>query len=221
MSAPKVEEGTIPFNPHGTKSTYHTWFKTVGEIKKSIPLIMIHGGPGAGHSDLLTLALPLERAGIPVICYDQVGCGHSSLIREKSNDPDFWSFDLFCAELDNIIDYFGLRESGFYIHGHSWGGMLASTYAARRSRGLRRLVISCSTASAAIYAREAEWLFRALSNVDDAVMRMEAEGKYEAPEYKEACAAFLKRYFCRLDPWPDVLNEGGKCFQECTMFNSL
>jgi proline-specific peptidase len=213
MAAGKVREGTIPFKIAGTSSACHTWFKTTGEIEDAIPLIMIHGGPGAGHADLSTLAPSLERAGIPVICYDQVGCGNSSRIGEKANDVVFWSFDLFCAELDNIVDHFGLRENGFYIHGHSWGGMLASTYSARRPRGLRRLVISCSPASAKLYASEAERLFRALPEVNDAVMRMDAEGKYDAAEYRQACSAWLKRYFCRLDPWPEVLDECGKCLK--------
>jgi proline-specific peptidase len=221
MSAQKGQEGLVPFNIIGTSSVCHTWYKIIGEIKDAVPLIMIHGGPGAGHADLLTLAPSLERDGIPVICYDQVGCGKSSRICEKANDADFWSFDLFCAELDNIVDHLSLRESGFYIHGHSWGGMLASTYAGRRPRGLRRLIIACSPASAALYASEAERLFRALPTVNDAVMKMDADGKFDAMEYQEACAAFVKSYFCRLEPWPDVLNECGRCFEECTMFDLM
>jgi proline-specific peptidase len=221
MSAPNVQEGTIPFNIVGTSDACHTWFKFIGDIKKAVPLIMIHGGPGAGHTDLLTLAPSLERDGIPVICYDQVGCGKSSRIRQKSNDANFWTFDLFFAELDNIVDHFELRESGFYIHGHSWGGMLASTYASRQPRGLRKLIISCSPASAALYTSEAERLFKAIPTINDDVLRMDADGNYDAKEYQEACTAFAKRHFCRLDPWPKVLNEGGKCFEECTMFDVL
>jgi proline-specific peptidase len=221
MQEQKIQEGTIPFNIVGTSLECYTWFKIVGEIKSARPLIMVHGGPGAGHFDLLTLAPSLARDGIPVICYDQVGCGRSSRIHEKANDADFWSFDLFCAEIDNIVDHFKLRETGFYVHGHSWGGMLASTYAARRPPGLRRLIIACAPASAALYASEAERLFRALPMVDDAVLRMDHEGKFDAPEYREACAAFVKRYFCRLEPWPNVIGECEKCFNDCTMFDVM
>jgi proline-specific peptidase len=221
MSVQKVQEGTISFNVVGVSSLCHTWFKAIGEIKNAVPLIMVHGGPGAGHTDSLPLAFSLETEGVPVICYDQVGCGHSSRIREKANDADFWSFDLFCAELDNIVDHFGLREHGFHIHGHSWGGMLASTYATRQPRGLRRLIISCSPASAALYASEATRLFRALPIVNDKVLKMDADMEFDAPEYQEACTAFIKRYFCQLEPWPDVLNECGKCFEECTMFDLM
>jgi proline-specific peptidase len=221
MSDQKVQEGTISFNVVGTNFICHTWFKIIGEIKNATPLIMIHGGPGAGHADLLTLARSLERDSIPVICYDQVGCGHSSRICEKANDANFWSFDLFCAELDNIVNRFKLQESGFYVYGHSWGGMLASTYAARRPPGLRRLIIACSPASAALYASEAERLFRALPTVNDAVLRMDADGKFDAAEYQEACAAFAKRHFCRLEPWPEVLDKSRRCFEECTMFNLM
>jgi proline-specific peptidase len=221
MSSPKGQEGTIPFNIIGANTTCHTWYTIFGDINTALPLIMLHGGPGAGHSDLATLGPSLAQAGIPVICYDQVGCGNSSRVREKADDAAFWTFDLFCAEIDNLVDHFNLRETGFFIHGHSWGGMLASTYAARRPRGLRRLVISCSPASAALYASEAARLFRALPMVNDKVMRMDAEDNFDAPEYKDACAAWLKRHFCRLEPWPEVLEECGRCFDECTMFNLM
>lgn len=214
------DEGRIPFPIDGMPSGCHTWYKLVGDITSAPPLIMIHGGPGAGHSDLLGLGAPLRDAGIPTIFYDQIGCGNSSLVREKAQDAGFWSIDLFCAEIDNLVDHFGLRERGFSVHGHSWGGMLAGTYAARRPRGLHRLIIAHAPASAQVFASEALRLLKALP-ASDAILAMEENKDFDTPDYQAACLAFNKRHFCLLEPWPQVMSESERCFDECTMMKLL
>ena len=42
---------------------------------------------------------------IPVIMYDQLGCGNSTHLPEKMGDGDFWTPDLFLAELDNLLSH--------------------------------------------------------------------------------------------------------------------
>lgn len=201
-----IREGRLPFDIPNVREQCFTWYRAIGDINKTPPLILIHGGPGAGSDYHLHLAKPLEAAGIPCIFYDQVGCSRSSLIRERAEDEGFWSFDLFCAELDNLVDHFELRKVGFSIYGHSWGGMLASIYAGRKPRGLHKLVIANSCASAALSAKERERLFRLLP-VNDAVIQMDEDGDYDNPVYQEACDRFSKKHFCILEPWPAVLTE--------------
>jgi proline-specific peptidase len=195
--------------------TITTFYKTVGDIHSSPPLIFLHGGPGAGCEDQYPLAEPLAAAGIPSIHYDQVGCGRSSRLREKAEEPSFWTFDLFCAQLDRLIDDLGVREKGFFLHGQSWGGMLASTYSARRPKGLRRLVVANSPSSAAVFEREILPLFKALP-VSEEVLRLDMEERYRDPVYEEALARFAKKHFCLLDPWPDVL-DGTVCKESTNM----
>ncbi|KAJ5195238.1 uncharacterized protein N7498_008676 [Penicillium cinerascens] len=199
-------EGSIRFEIPNVQEQCFTWYRAFGDINKTPPLILIHGGPGAGSDYHLDLAKPLVAAGIPCIFYDQVGCGRSSLIREKAEDESFWGFDLFCAELDNLVDHLELRKVGFSIYGHSWGGMLASIYAGRKPRGLHKLVIANSIPSSALSAKECERLFRLLP-VDDAIIQMDADGDYDNPAYREACLRFMKKHFCTLDPWPAVLSQ--------------
>lgn len=202
-------EGTIPFDIPNVQEQCFTWYRVVGDIKKSPPLILIHGGPGAGSDYHLHLANPLAAASIPCIFYDQVGCSRSSLIRERAEDESFWGFDLFCAELDNLVDHFELRQVGFSIYGHSWGGMLASIYAGRKPQGLNKIIIANSCPSAALCAKERERLFRLLP-VNDAVIQMDANGEYDNPAYQEACQRFSKKHFCILEPWPAVLTEASR-----------
>lgn len=73
-------------------------------------------------------------------------------------DEDFWSFDLFIRELDNLINSLDLRDRGFYLLGQSWGGMLASAYAmhqpqGKSPKGLKKLVVASGPASIPLYGK--------------------------------------------------------------------
>ncbi|KAL9086774.1 MAG: hypothetical protein Q9159_003993 [Coniocarpon cinnabarinum] len=141
------QEGVIEFDVPAAGKECKTWYKVVVNIKSDIPLIIVHGGPGAAHEYLQGLEALHEKHRIPLIFYDQIGCGNSTHLKEKAGDESFWVEDLFHRELDNLVDHLGLRESGFDIFGHSWGGMMGSSYAAKRPDGLRRLIIANAPAS--------------------------------------------------------------------------
>lgn len=134
-------EGHIPFKIPGVEESCSTYYKVYGTLSpSSVPLILLHGGPGVGCDYLNHFSSLWTTRSIPIIAYDQIGCGRSSLVREKASDASFWVEDLFVRELDNLVDHFSLRESGYDVYGHSWGGMLGPAYAAGRPRGLRRLI---------------------------------------------------------------------------------
>ena len=102
-----------------------TAYEIYGDLESSkIPLIALHGGPGFPHSYLLPLALLLIDYGIPVILYDQIGCGESTRYPERMGDAAFWTPELFMAELDNLKQALGIKE--FDLLGQSWGGMLVA-----------------------------------------------------------------------------------------------
>ena len=199
-----VQEGEVAFHIPGIGKPCHTWYKVIGDLKSnSVPLISLHGGPGACHEYLLPLKDLNEQYGIPVVFYDQIGNGRSTRLREKAGDEAFWVEDLFRAELDNLIDYFGLRKRGFDILGQSWGGMFGSKYAALQPEGLRKLVLADAPASVEL-CLQGERALRAMlpKDVQEVLNRCEREGDVESEEYEQACVVFYKRHLCRLDPWP-------------------
>ncbi|KAF8993338.1 proline-specific peptidase [Hymenopellis radicata] len=189
--------GTVEFIVAG--ETYHTWYKIFGDVKVSghRPLVALHGGPGTVYT----------RLGIPVILYDQLGNGQSSHIHDKPKS--FWSPDLFCDELENLLSRLGIGED-YDILGQSWGGMLAAYYAAtRRPAGLRRLVISNSPASMELFMEGANKLLDRFPPEQAALVR-EYESKDDltllaAPEYESIIMEWCKRHICTLDPWPEEL----------------
>ncbi|AEO67605.1 uncharacterized protein THITE_2144921 [Thermothielavioides terrestris NRRL 8126] len=200
--------GRIPFDAPNAGKPAETWYKIVGSLDSlTPPLIALHGGPGAGHRYLTSLVDLYDKYKIPIIFYDQIGCGNSTHFREKPGDTTFWTFELFCAELDNLVDHFGLREKGFYLLGQSWGGMLAGAYAARSGAvGLKKLVISSGPASMPLFAKGLRRLLAQLpEDVRTVIEDCERRGDYESPEFEKAAAVFYARHVCRLDPYPDAV----------------
>lgn len=199
-------EGHANFTVPSSGELVQTFYKIVGEIENThkVPLLTLHGGPGFGHNYLTPLHELHRDLGTPVIFYDQVGCGHSTHFREKLGDEAFWTVELFVREIDNLVDTLGLRERGFDILGHSWGGALAATYAARQPVGLRKLVISSAPASAALITKSRHYL---LSQFPDKIQRVLRAEDYGSEEYQEAQALWTSEHVCNIDPFPPDLQK--------------
>ncbi|MFN8476049.1 MAG: proline iminopeptidase-family hydrolase [Anaerolineae bacterium] len=189
-----VQEGTIPFR------SYHTWYRIVGEDSPGrLPLLCLHGGPGAPH-DYLEPLEDLAATGRRVIFYDQLGCGNSDHV----HDPALWTVDLFVEELGVVRK--ALALDALHILGQSWGGMLAMQYALTQPRGVASLVIADSPASMPQWVAEANRLREALPpDVQATLVKHEAEGTTSDPEYVAAMMVFYRRHVCRLDPWPECV----------------
>jgi L-proline amide hydrolase len=154
-----------------------------------------------------------EKRNIPIVFYDQVGCGRSTHLPEKMGDGGFWTVELFIRELDNLVDHLGLRDKGFHLVGQSWGGMLGSAYAALQPRGLRKLVLSSSPASMPLYKEACK---RRLAELPPDTRRiLESEDiNHASSEWQEASKVFMKTFVCRLDPVPDPVQRAWKNLKE-------
>jgi L-proline amide hydrolase len=197
MKSDVVSEGFIPFGE------WRTWYRITGELGTgATPLVVVHGGPGCSHDYLITLAA-LADAGRPVIHYDQLGGGRSTLLPDRG--VDFWTVELFLAELENLLDYLGIDDR-YHLLGQSWGGMLGAEHALRQPIGLRALVISNSPASMELWASAASGLRAQLPReVEEALQRHEAAGTYQDPEYLAASQVYYDEHVCRVLPNPPGL----------------
>ena len=219
-----AQEGLVPFNVPAANKPCHTWYRIIGDLSSSSkPVVTLHGGPGACHEYLLPLRdLNVEHS-IPIIFYDQIGNGHSTRLREKDGDEGFWTEELFRAELDNLVDHLGLRDRGFDILGQSWGGMLASKYAALQPKGLRKLVLADTCASVKLLLQGTNVLRAQLPNdVKEVLDRCEKEETVDSDEYEQACVVFYKRHLCRLDPWPKEVEAAlGHLKEDPTVYKTM
>ncbi|KAI0521991.1 Alpha/Beta hydrolase protein [Xylaria bambusicola] len=202
-------EGEVAFDAPEANKPCKTWYKIYGDLSshRGPALVALHGGPGAGHEYLSPLTDIYEKYDIPIVFYDQVGCGRSTHFREKYGDTNFWTFELFIKELDNLVDHLQLREKGFFILGQSWGGMLGGAYAALKPKGLRKLVLAGSPASIPLMLKGSRELLAALPEPARTTLEeCDKKGDHESEEFENAAKEFYGRHVCRLDPYPeDVL----------------
>lgn len=197
-----MSTGFAPFPVEGLKEPCQTWYKVVGGLGTSaVPLIVLHGGPGACHDYLLPLS-DLAPS-IPLVFYDQIGNGRSTHLPEKSGDEKFWSVDLFMKELDNLLLHLGLRDRPVDVLGQSWGGMLAAEWAAAQPSNLRRLVLSNSLASMEVFLEGVNTLRKQLpQDVQKVLDHADETLDFESPEYEAAVEVFYKRHLSLARPWP-------------------
>jgi L-proline amide hydrolase len=183
-----------------------TWYRVVGDLSAPrLPVVTLHGGPGAAHDYLVAMAA-LAEDGRAVVFYDQVGNGRST--HRPDLGADFWTVELFKRELALLLDHLGIADRHAVI-GQSWGGFLAQEHALTRPPGLRAMVLADTAASFPDFVAECNRLRAELPpEVEATLRRHEADGTTDAPEYAAACDVFYRRHVCRLDPWPAELDEG-------------
>jgi proline iminopeptidase len=111
-----------PFDVHRIKvSDIHEIYIEEYGNKKGVPLIFLHGGPGAGTSPIYQKYFNPEK--YHLIMFDQRGCGKSIPYGEISQN----STDHLIADISSIADYLSVEK--FHIYGGSWGSTLALLYA--------------------------------------------------------------------------------------------
>ena len=194
----QITTGRAPFRD------WETWYRVTGDLAATaeaggVPLVVLHGGPGATHDYTLRIAR-IAETGRAVVHYDQLGCGRSTHLRDRG--ADFWTVQLFLDELDNLLDHLGIRNR-YAVLGQSWGGMLGAEHAIRRPTGLTSLIIADSPASMDLWVREANRLRADLpADVQETLLRHEESGTTDSAEYREAEAVFYARHVCRIVPNP-------------------
>lgn len=174
-------------------------YRIAGARKKGVPLIVIHGGPGATHEYLEPLeALANER---PVVFYDQLGCGDS----DKPKNSRLWTIERYARELGELRE--ALKLDRVHILGHSWGTMVAVDYMLTgRPRGVESLVLAAPCLSASRWcADQRAHLRRMPGNFRRIVRRAEAAGEFSSKPYQDAMTQYYKKHVCRLDPWPECV----------------
>lgn len=219
-STVEITEGFIPFSvPSLPEKPCQTHYKVIGTLdKNTTPLVALHGGPGTGHEYLLILA----DLGVPLILYDQIGCGKSTHYPEKIGDASFWTVELFLDELSTVLRYLGVQDN-YNLAGHSWGGMLAANHAILQPKGLKRLILMSAPADMKLWAEAQDRLRKLLpQEVQDIMEKHEKEETTESEEYQRAMKAYYKRFLCTVWPLPDsILHSLGELEKDPTVYMTM
>jgi L-proline amide hydrolase len=198
-----------------------TWFRMIqnDEPSSDFPVVILHGGPGAAHNYAIPIANLLTHRGFDVVLYDQIGCGQSS---HFPNAPkEFWQMELFIKELTEVLSHLNI-ESGFYLLGHSWGGMLAMEYAVTKPPGLKGLILSNTLSSMPLLREELAKLKEQLPIETQKILNFhESEGTTDSDEYQEACNVFYRRHLIRINRTQYSLQSSEQRLKDPTVYKVM
>lgn len=100
------------------------YYETRGPSSGDTPIVFIHGGPGFDHQYFLSNSAIVELAkNRPLIFYDQRGTGKS----EKVSGERKATLENGIEDLENLRRQLGYEKIA--VAGHSFGGLVAMTYA--------------------------------------------------------------------------------------------
>ena len=167
-----------------------------------ITLFLLNGGPGLPCNYLREPHYEhLVNNGIRIVTYDQLGCGQSS----KPKDISLWSIDRYVEELEFVRNELNLGKLN--LLGHSWGGWLAIEYSLKYQNNLKKLILENTCVDMPHLISELNRLREALgSETVKMMLRHEAEGTLDHPEYQAAITILNYRHVCRLDEWPESIH---------------
>jgi L-proline amide hydrolase len=197
-----------------------TWYRVVGDLKSSkTPVMILHGGPGAGHNYCEPIAEVLAQTGRAAVLYDQIGCGNSTHLPDEPKE--FWTPELFMEELVLLTEHLGISNK-YDIVGQSWGGMLGMQFAITKPKGLNAMVIADSPASMEVWVSEANKLRKELPpEVEATLLKHEAAETTEDPEYVDAVNVFYARHVCRIPQPPYVLASFEQLAADPTVYHTM
>lgn len=172
---------------------YKTHCIVYGDLSRGTPIIVLHGGPG-GCVERYEALTELAKQNIPMIFYDQLGCGYSKVLK---GHLELWTYKTFMDELENIIRFFGLKK--YIILGHSWGGMLALEWVTSRPHeGLEKLILFSTLPSTKIWNDEHLKMIEDFPNDEKENLIRDFEGKsVQKPIFKRGLQRFYQLHVAK------------------------
>lgn len=197
-----------------------TAYTILGDLHSGkTPLVALHGGPGFLGKSAMTVAQYAEKSGRPAVIYDQIGCGSSSLLKEKPKE--FWQVDIFVQEFYALIKHLGI-EDNFAINGHSWGGLLAAEIAITQPRGMKALVLSSPLGDSDTWvAGVKELLAQMPSEISSVIIKHEEAGTTTTDEYMEAAFKFYDKHVIRIPMPQDIVEIFDEALADQNVYNAM
>lgn len=96
-------------------------------------VVVLHGGP-SDHNHMLPMIEPILDIA-QVVLYDHRGCG-----RSEHGDPSLWNMNQWADDVHELCNVLGIEKP--IVFGHSFGGMVAQTYAIRHAGHASKLIFA-------------------------------------------------------------------------------
>ncbi|WP_435868547.1 alpha/beta fold hydrolase [Bacillus mycoides] len=126
-----LKDGELYLDISGIKH----WCKVAGAAHNTVPLIIVHGGPGGNHYVFeRTLGMKLEEY-LTVVYYEQRGCGRS----EAPQDDNAYSINTLAEDLEELRKRLNINKVN--LLGYSFGGQLCLEYALTYPEAVEKMVL--------------------------------------------------------------------------------
>ncbi|MGG4495893.1 alpha/beta fold hydrolase [Brevibacillus reuszeri] len=108
-------------------------------LRKKPTCFVLHGGPGGDHTGYKPGLTPLSEI-MQLVYIDNRGSGRSA-----EGPPESYSLENNVEDIEALRQYLGLDK--IVLHGHSYGGMVAQTYALRYPQNVAGLLLLTTSPS--------------------------------------------------------------------------
>jgi proline iminopeptidase len=125
-SQPSIKEIKVP------SGNVTLFVRIAGDPSSGNVLIGINGGPGQSHSYMSSLET-LAGPEFAVVTYDQRGTGQST------EPSDGYGLAAYAADNEAVRRAVGAKK--VHIFGHSWGGIIALSYASTYPQNVRTIIL--------------------------------------------------------------------------------
>lgn len=163
------------------------FFSARGDVRAGVPLVCVHGGPGFTSYTLEPLHALADR--VPVVCYDQAGCGRA----RRAGPRRVFSRVGFVEELAALQNHLGVER--VHLFGHSFGGLVVVEYALAYPE--RVASIQCASASLDMprWRADAERLISTMPLMQRMLLREGLRsGQWGGAAMEAAVAEYYKRF---------------------------
>lgn len=112
------------------------WIKIKGIKNSTIPIVIVHGGPGGHNYNFERTVGPLIEEFATVIYYEQRGCGRSKAPKDTTD----YSISTLISDLDGLREILGLEKMN--LLGFSFGAELSLRYTVEHREFVNKLILS-------------------------------------------------------------------------------
>jgi proline iminopeptidase len=161
---------------------YQRW----GE-QQTPPLVCVHGGPGFTSYTLEPL-FQLAHL-LPVVCYDQAGCGRA----RRSGGRKSFTVEGFIDELETLRHTLGFDT--MHLLGHSFGGLIIGEYAMRYPKRVASVIFSSASIDIPRWVADGQRLLSQLPLREKMILREGLKtGAVNSPEFLRALDLYYARH---------------------------